>query len=308
MAQGMDATKANRSASRHDGKPCFAEDAVGQSVPADTDTMNSIGSATLDWRRRWELLNRFLHARVPIRRWLPRGVVVGRHTYGHDKRTFPKDEGGRITVGAFCSIAQGVRILGGGEHVTTRASTYPFNGFWFDPAKRSSPDAMDRGPTVIGNDVWIGMRATVLAGVTIGDGAVVGAGAVVSRSVPPYAVVVGNPARIIGYRFDESARARLLALQWWDWDDEEIHSLKRWFMGDIESFLEEMERRPHRKRSSGKRPSSPESSSQQSSGDGVREQSYGVRQAPHGDPQAPHETRRFVTSRRTSRSRERSAA
>jgi acetyltransferase-like isoleucine patch superfamily enzyme len=156
-------------------------------------------------------------------RRLPPGVMVGRHTYGHDRHSFPMfTEDARIVVGSFCSISPEVRILGGGEHVTTRASTFPLNARFFDPAKRNSLDAIDQGPTVIGNDVWIGYGATVLSGVTVGHGAVLGARAVVSQSVPPYAVVVGNPARIVSYRFAADVRNRLLALRWWDWDDEVI--------------------------------------------------------------------------------------
>jgi acetyltransferase-like isoleucine patch superfamily enzyme len=151
-------------------------------------------------------------------------------------------EGARTVVGAFCSISPECRILGGGEHVIDRASTFPLNARLFDPARRTGLDSSDTGPTVIGNDVYIGVGAIVLSGVSIGDGAVVGAGAVVGKPVPPYAVVVGNPARIIRYRFDSEIRARLLALQWWDWDDDEIQASLRWFMADIESFLDEMER------------------------------------------------------------------
>jgi virginiamycin A acetyltransferase len=112
----------------------------------------------------------------------------------------------------------------------------------FDPDKGNRLEAIETGPTVIGNDVWIGLGATVLSGVMIGDGAVIGAGSVVSKSVPSYAVVVGNPAHIVHYRFDEITRRRLLALSWWDWDDAKIRELRHWFMTDIESFLQEMER------------------------------------------------------------------
>jgi acetyltransferase-like isoleucine patch superfamily enzyme len=175
---------------------------------------------------------------------LPPGVVVGRHTYGWDEETFPiYTEGARIVVGAFCSIGPDARVHGGGKHTMTRPSTFPMNALLFDPERRNAIDDVDTGPTVIGNDVWIGMGATILAGVTIGDGAVIGAGAVVSKPVPPYAVVAGNPGRVVRYRFEEDVRDRLLSLRWWDWSDEQIRDLKRWFMGDAEAFLEEMERR-----------------------------------------------------------------
>ena len=95
---------------------------------------------------------------------------------------------------------------------------------------------------MIGHDVWIGLGATVLSGVSVGHGAVIGAGSVVSKWVPPYAVVAGNPAQVVRYRFDAETRRRLLALCWWDWEDEEIQALKSWFMADVKSFLDEAER------------------------------------------------------------------
>jgi acetyltransferase-like isoleucine patch superfamily enzyme len=173
---------------------------------------------------------------------LPEGVAVGRHTYGYEADTFiVYTEGARIEVGAFCSIGPQVKVHGGGEHVLDRASTFPMNAMLFDPRKRNRPDDIDTGPTVIGNDVWIGMGATVLAGVRVGDGAVIGARAVVTREVEPYAVVAGNPARLIRHRFDSGVRERLLAVRWWEWPDSEIRARRALFMGDIESFLRETE-------------------------------------------------------------------
>jgi acetyltransferase-like isoleucine patch superfamily enzyme len=151
-------------------------------------------------------------------------------------------EGARIVVGAFCSISPESRILGGGEHAIDRASTFPLNARLFDPAKRNAADSVDKGPTLIGNDVYIGVGAIVLAGVTVGDGAVIGAGAVVREPVPPYAVVTGNPAQITRYRFESATIDRLLALKWWDWTDDQIGALLPLFMSDINAFLEEGER------------------------------------------------------------------
>jgi acetyltransferase-like isoleucine patch superfamily enzyme len=204
----------------------------------------------MDRRRRREVRNSIIRSYLPGKREreddgpvLPRGVQIGRHTYGYGEHTFPVfTEGARIVVGAFCAIDNEARIHGGGAHVITRAAAFPLNAILFDRGKRNAPDDMDKGVTVIGNDVWIGKGATVLTGLTVGDGAVVGTRAVVTKSVPPYAIVAGNPARILRYRFDEDIRERLLALRWWDWDDDEIRAQKRWFMGDVESFLDEMER------------------------------------------------------------------
>jgi acetyltransferase-like isoleucine patch superfamily enzyme len=205
----------------------------------------------MDWRTRRAIVKSWVRPFVPWRARpprLPSGVVVGRHTYGYNEATFPMfTEGARIEVGAYCSISDQARIIGGGEHVITRASTYPLTARLFDPARRTGTDALDTGPTVVGNDVYIGVAAIILSGVTIGDGAVIGAGAVVAKPIPAYAVAVGNPAQIIRYRFDESTRERLLALRWWDWDDKEIEEALPWFNSDIESFLDDMERR-HGKR------------------------------------------------------------
>jgi acetyltransferase-like isoleucine patch superfamily enzyme len=176
---------------------------------------------------------------------LPAGLEIGRHTYGpidYDT-TFPMlTDGARTVVGSYCSIHAEARILGGGEHVITRASTYPLKARLFDRARSTATDAIDTGPTVVGNDVYIGLGAIVLSGVRIGDGAVVGAGAVVKKSVPPYAVVVGNPAHVAHYRFELQTRERLLALRWWEWDDRDIERALPWFLGDVESFLDHMER------------------------------------------------------------------
>src|SRR5437899_9325667 len=106
----------------------------------------------MDVRRRREITNAYIKSYLPSRTEqprLPRGVVVGRHTYGYDERTFPIfTEGARIVVGAFCSIGPDVRVHGGGEHVMSRASTFPLNALLFDRAKRNAEDDLDTGPTV----------------------------------------------------------------------------------------------------------------------------------------------------------------
>jgi acetyltransferase-like isoleucine patch superfamily enzyme len=174
---------------------------------------------------------------------LPPGVNIGRHTYGYDEATFRIFmPGARIDVGAFCSIGPDVRVLAGSEHVTTRASTFPFEALLFDPQGGNAGEAIDKGVTTIGNDVWVGLGATVLSGVVVGDGAVIGAGAVISKAVAPYAVVAGNPAQVIRFRFDAKTRRRLLSLRWWDWTDDEVRALRHSFKADVEAFLNEAER------------------------------------------------------------------
>jgi len=134
--------------------------------------------------------------------------------------------GDRLIIGKFCAIAENARfIMNGANHVLTGFSTYPFNIFghgWEKGFDEASWRAGNRGDTVVGNDVWIGMEAIVMPGVTIGDGAIVGTRAVVTRDVPPYAVVGGNPAETIKTRFDAATVERLIAIAWWDWPAEKI--------------------------------------------------------------------------------------
>lgn len=129
-----------------------------------------------------------------------------------------------VTIGKFCSIAHGVQIFTGGEYRPDWVTTYPFNVIWSHVAGDIKGHPKSKRNVVIGNDVWIGMDALILSGVTIGDGAVIGARAVVTKDVPPYAIVAGNPAKIIRYRFDEETIRKLLEISWWDWPDEKIAS------------------------------------------------------------------------------------
>ncbi len=144
----------------------------------------------------------------------------------------------RLTIGKFCSIACGAKFLfNSANHALGSLSTYPFPIFfeeWGLPVE-DIPQAWDnKGDIVIGNDVWIGYEAVILAGVTVGDGAVVGTRAVVTKDVPPYTIVGGVPAKPIRKRFSEAVIDRLLALQWWDWPEERIAaSLEAIQSGDI---------------------------------------------------------------------------
>lgn len=132
----------------------------------------------------------------------------------------------RLVIGKFCSIACGVKFLFNcANHTLASLSTYTFPLFYeewgLDPSAVAS--AWDnRGDIVIGNDVWIGYEAVILAGVHIGNGAIIGARAVVTKDVAPYAIVGGVPAREIRKRFGAETVARLEALQWWDWPADEI--------------------------------------------------------------------------------------
>lgn len=178
--------------------------------------------------------------RLPLSLRYPRHRF-GRGTYDDGLEVLDWGEGASLTVGQFCSIAAGVHIFLGGNHRSDWVTTFPFSHFRDDwPTAAGIPGhPATRGDVVIGNDVWIGFGATILSGVSIGDGAVIGAKAMVSRSVPPYAVVAGNPARIARHRFDQPTVERLLALRWWDWPESKISRLMpRLLSADIESFLQ----------------------------------------------------------------------
>lgn len=161
-------------------------------------------------------------------------VSVGRHSYGVTEYTvFNATAEFPVVIGSFCSIADGVQIHGETHHANDRASTYPFR---MRLQGRPEP-GRGRGRVTIGNDVWIGARAIVLSNLTIGDGAVIGAGAVVTKDVPRYAIVAGNPARLIRHRFDPDTIAELQSIRWWDWPDEKIMAELDSFYGPIEAFV-----------------------------------------------------------------------
>lgn len=141
-------------------------------------------------------------------------------------------------IGAFCSIGSSCSI-GGGMHPTDRVSTSPV---FYDSSncfkEKNYISADSRNPvkqpqTIIGNDVWIGENVFVSAGVNIGDGAVIGAHAVITKDVPPYAIVAGVPAKVLRYRFDEATIKELMATQWWEWSDEKLAENKEWFSREV---------------------------------------------------------------------------
>lgn len=174
-------------------------------------------------------------------------IEVGEYTvyddFVHDPRDFERNNvlyhypinHERLVIGKFCSIACGAKFLfNSGNHALGSLSTYTFPIFFeeWDLPVEGIPRAWDnKGDIVIGNDVWIGYEAVVMAGVTVGDGAIIGARAVVTKDVPPYTIVGGVPAKPIRKRFDEETVQRLLALKWWDWPAEKI----RRHLEDIQS-------------------------------------------------------------------------
>lgn len=132
----------------------------------------------------------------------------------------------KLIIGKFCSIACGAKFLfNSANHTLSSLSTYPFPIFFeeWGLSVQDVAEAWDnRGDIVVGSDVWIGYEAVIMAGVTIGDGAIIGTRAVVTRDVPPYTIVGGVPARPIRRRFSTEVIAALLDLRWWDWPAEKI--------------------------------------------------------------------------------------
>lgn len=147
---------------------------------------------------------------------------IGKFTYGHQSSPLIEwaSKDSTLEIGSFCSIARGVNIYLGGNHHIEWITTSPLNQLY--RAHKNINEATTNGSVIIGNDVWIGADSTILSGVTIGDGAVVGTKSVVSRSVPPYSVVVGNPAKVVKKRFSDEQITKLLEIKWWNWDDEKI--------------------------------------------------------------------------------------
>lgn len=182
-------------------------------------------------------------------------IIVGEYTYYHASEASPDFEknvlyhypflGDRLIIGRFCAIAQQVTfIMNGAHHRMDGVSTYPFQIFGNGWEKVMPPlsDLPLRGDTIIGNDVWLGYGALVMPGVHIGDGAVIGSHSVVTKNVPPYAIVGGNPARVLKKRFPEEQIELLQQIAWWDWPAEIIsRHLPCIASGDVATLLRIME-------------------------------------------------------------------
>ncbi|ACL58182.1 CatB-related O-acetyltransferase [Methylobacterium nodulans] len=168
------------------------------------------------------------------------GWDIGEHTYGTPRVLEP--DLARLHIGRFCSIGPNVTIALG-NHRTDLVTTYPFKAIntlstaW--PSAANADDDHDtRGDVLIGHDVWLGASSTILSGARIGSGAVVGASSLVRGQVPPYAIVAGNPAKVVRYRFEAPIIERLLRVAWWNWPEEQIAAaISQLLSPDIEAFL-----------------------------------------------------------------------
>ena len=175
-------------------------------------------------------------------------IAIGDYTYYDDPENSEDFErnvlylypfiGDRLIIGKFCALARDVVfIMNGANHKLSGLSTYPFQifGNGWERVMPGLDELPMKGDTVVGNDVWLGYRAMVMPGVHIGSGAIVAAGSVVVSDVPPYAVVGGNPAKVIKTRFDAATVERLLAIAWWDWPVETItRNLESIVGGDVD--------------------------------------------------------------------------
>ena len=156
-------------------------------------------------------------------------IIIGDYTYYDDvdgANQFEKHVthfydfiGDRLIIGKFCAIAKGVEFVMNGPF-------YVIGGDWGNAISPVKDELPLKGDTVVGNDVWIGQHVTIMPGVHIGDGAIIGTNSVVASDIPPYAVAVGNPCRVVRLRFDDEFITFLLKLKlkWWDWDIEKIEA------------------------------------------------------------------------------------
>lgn len=163
---------------------------------------------------------------------------IGRYSYIGINSNFSN-----TNIGSFCSIGPDV-LCGLGDHPIDFVSTYP--GFYSNQASGSYwfghvHDFKEQQNTIIESDVWIGAKVIIKGGVHIGTGAIIGAGAVVTKNIPPYAIVGGIPAKILKYRFDENLISLLIESKWWEKNEEVLKKLSKYFNEPL-VFLEKLEK------------------------------------------------------------------
>ena len=178
-------------------------------------------SKRAEWDREWRALNKhnftYLSNSFPDDIEIKDIVSVGNGTYGYLNVRWFWNNQERLRIGHYCSIAEGVLFLTGGNHTMDTLSSYPFNHYYDTGISHIAPT---KGAIVVEDDVWIGLNAIILSGVTIGQGAVIGAGSVVAKDVPPYAVYAGN--KVVKYRFSEDIIEKLLLFDYSKLTSDEI--------------------------------------------------------------------------------------
>jgi acetyltransferase-like isoleucine patch superfamily enzyme len=166
-------------------------------------------------------MDNMLLSHIPELKTTDPRISIGRFTYGNPHFAI-WSENEVISIGSFCSIADGVKIFGGGEHKSNWLTTFPLRIALDLEGAHSDGHPASKGPTRIGHDVWLGADCKILSGVTVGNGAIVGAGAVVANDIEPYAIYAGNPARKIKYRHPAETILLLQSIAWWDWNVSQI--------------------------------------------------------------------------------------
>ena len=177
----------------------------------------------------------------------PPFVSLGRYSYMGTTDTIGVEHsllGPSVQIGSFCSIANGVVFNCWAPHNYRRPSTFPFKITMLKTGIPAEEMLIQKGKIVIENDVWIADRATILGGITIESGAVIGANAVVAKNIPPYAIVVGNPCKIIKYRFTPEQIEKMLQIAWWNWPDEIIKErINDFYTENIDEFIQKYEKK-----------------------------------------------------------------
>jgi hypothetical protein len=183
-----------------------------------------------------KILKRLLSGKKS-RESFPDYVTIGKYSYGLTKNVIAGlSPDAPLVIGKYCSIGQDAWFFSKADHPLNLVSTYPLRTMIWNPMGPNK-DAVTKGGINIGHDVWIGARANILSGVTIGNGAVVACGAVVTKDVPAYAIVGGNPAQVIRYRFAEDQITSLLEIKWWNWTDKKVLQFESYFYGPVEEFI-----------------------------------------------------------------------
>lgn len=168
------------------------------------------------WRKEWRKRNSF-NCTYVTNKFNFDNVIVGQYSYG-ELNVVDCCDSHKLTIGNFVSIAQNVTFLLNGEHYTDHISSFPFKIIVLG----EQAEAFSKGDIIVDDDVWIGYAATIMSGVHIGQGAVIAAGSVVTRDVPPYAIVGGVPAKVIKYRFSPDIIEKLIKIDYTKLDKETI--------------------------------------------------------------------------------------
>lgn len=202
------------------------------------------------FRKLWRSLNRVLAVVVgenelTWRRLIREGRIErGSQSYGVPIVKHYMWDDTRLTVGKFSELSETAIVMLGGEHDPNHVTVYPLRINYQLPGAAQDGVPLRTGDTHIGSDVWVSQRSYIRSGVTIGDGAVVAACAVVTKDVPPYAIVGGNPARVIRYRHNEAQCEALLEIRWWDWPLDEVkRAVPLLASSDVDGFIDYARRR-----------------------------------------------------------------